>query len=248
MTLLQRFSLFCAFGSTTFAIASGIPKAILPDNVVLCASGSGCSNKKLFGRTYKVLETPRFTVMVSVSREGSYTRADVSITNNAGYPLNLSPDDFRLEVPGPKPRVLLYVAPADLKDIAPPPPVPTAETFIDPATPPPAASAVVTSAPAATDSTQPKLQTVSISTTPTVESTPDTPNIDELYLAAKKKAALQEAIDRATAQKDLAAVSISPNESVRGRVFFERDKKSKEVTVVLPIAGMVFEFPYILER
>ena len=112
MTLVQRLSLFCVFGCATFAIAADIPKSILPDNVVLCSPGSGCTNKTLFGRTYKVLTTPRFTVMVSVSNQGDYTRADISITNNASFPLNLSPDDFRVEVPGPKPRILSYVAPS----------------------------------------------------------------------------------------------------------------------------------------
>jgi len=244
MTLVQRLSLFCVFGCATFAIAADIPKSILPDNVVLCSPGSGCTNKTLFGRTYKVLTTPRFTVMVSVSNQGDYTRADISITNNASFPLNLSPDDFRVEVPGPKPRILSYVAPSDLKGIPPPPPIPTAATFVapDPAPSPSSAHSSVHSSASA------KLETVSVSTTPAAESDPTTPNIDELYLEAKRKAALQEAIDRATAQGDLQAASISPYEVVRGRVFFERGKKVKEATVVLPLAGMVFEFPYVLEH
>jgi hypothetical protein len=38
-------------------------------------------------------------------------------------PLNLSPEDFRVEVVSPKPKVLQYVPPADLKGLrkAPPP-------------------------------------------------------------------------------------------------------------------------------
>ncbi len=109
-------------GSAAFSFASSIPKSVLPDNIVVCESSAGCVNKTLFGRTYKVITTPRFTVMVSVSQEGVYTRADVSITNNSGLPLSLSPDDFRVEVVTPKPKVLLYVSPADLKDLPPSPP------------------------------------------------------------------------------------------------------------------------------
>jgi hypothetical protein len=34
----------------------------------------------------------------------------------------------------------------------------------------------------------------------------------------------------------------------QGRVYFERDKKSHLVNVVLPIAGLVFEFPYAMKH
>jgi hypothetical protein len=41
-----------------------------------------------------------------------------------------------------------------------------------------------------------------------------------------------------------------PNEVTSGRVYSERDngKKAERVNVVLPIAGVVFEFPYLMER
>ena len=34
-------------------------------------------------------------VMVSISGEGPYTRADVSILNNGSYTTKVTPDDFR---------------------------------------------------------------------------------------------------------------------------------------------------------
>ena len=91
--------------------------------MVTCGQNARCSNKVMFGRNYKVIETAKFTVMVSISNEGAYTRADVSIANHADYPQNVSPQDFRVEVVSPKPRVLLYVPPAELQNVAPPPPV-----------------------------------------------------------------------------------------------------------------------------
>ena len=94
----------------------------------VCEPNAGCVNQTLFGRSYKVITTPRFTVMVSISNEGVYTRADVSITNHTDTPLSMSPEDFRVEVLTPKPKVLLYVPPANL--VLPPPP---------PRAPPPAA-------------------------------------------------------------------------------------------------------------
>jgi hypothetical protein len=225
VTLLQRASLVCILGCATFSTASDVPKSILPDNIILCAPEAGCTSQILFGRHYKVLSSSRFTVMVSISQTGPYTRADISIANNSGYPFNLSPDDFRVEVVTPKPRILLYVAPADLKDLPP-------QTL-------PAARDIAIAA-----SAKPILKTVSLS-----EAAPSSRNptgIDELY--EKKEAALQEAVEQAAAQKDLAAASISPNEVIRGRVFFKRDKRARQVNIVLPIAGAVFEFPYVLQH
>jgi hypothetical protein len=69
-----------------------------------------------------------------------------------------------------------------------------------------------------------------------------------LYAAEEQKIAHQEAADRAAAEQHLSATSVPPNEVTRGRVYFERDKKSHLVNVVLPIAGVVFEFPYALKR
>ncbi|WP_158791105.1 hypothetical protein [Granulicella sp. L60] len=225
MTLIQSISLACTLASATFSAASDVSKTILPDNVMLCQPSAGCTNQTLFGRTYKVIATPRYVVMVSVSTEGEYTRADVSIANNTGLPLSLTPDDFRVEVVSPKPRVLLYIPPAQLKDIPPPPSVPAAaQTEEAPKPEGTASTAEASSAPVAPNSA--------------------TPDIDALYAAAKKKAALREAADKAAAQQNLAAVEIQPNAVTRGRVYFERDKHAHQINVVLPIAGVVFEFPY----
>jgi len=234
MKLLQKLSFAVTIGSATFALAASTPsKTILPDNVVLCEPDAGCINQILFGRSYKVITTPRFTVMVAVSHEGVYTRADVSITNNTGMPLSLTPEDFRVEVITPKPKVLLYVSPANL--VLPPPPLPPAPTA---STPPPtplhAASAFLP------QSSAPLVTTDSAATPPPSEIDP--------VSAAEKEKALQESVDKAATDKDLSATSIAPNEVTRGRVYFERDKKSHLVNVVLPIAGLVFEFPYAMKK
>jgi hypothetical protein len=223
MTLLQKASLLFALANTTFLIAADT-RAIVPDNVILCAPTSGCTTETIFGRKYQVLTTPRFTVKVALSHEGPYTRADISIANNSGYSLYLSPEDFRVEVLAKKPKVLLYVSPSDLKDVLPPTPLPTQQAA-SPAVP----------APAGEPST-------------TAEAAPI--SIDESGLAAKNEAALQESVEIAAIEKNLSSAPLSPNEVTRGRVYFERDngKKAEHVNVVLPIAGLVFEFPYLMER
>jgi hypothetical protein len=221
MTLSSKFLLAAAVGSTALCFAASIPKTILPDNVVRCEPGAGCVNQTIYGRNYKVMATPRFTVMVSISREGIYTRADVSVSNNTDMPLSVSPEDFRVEVVTPKPKVLLYVPPAQLNL-------------------PPAAPAAAAPAPQAAPPQPPAPPTVAPGVEASVPATPEE--------AEAQKAAQRESVERAAAQHDLAATSIPPSEVARGRVYFESDKKAQLVNVVLPIAGVVFEFPYALKR
>src|ERR1700750_1834952 len=176
MMLLRRLALVATIStisSAGFSVAASIPsvqKTILPDNVVRCEPSAGCINKTLFGRSYKVIDTPRFTVMVSISHEGVYTRADVSIANHTDTPLNMSPEDFRVEVLTPKPKVLLYISPAKL--VLPPPPPPPAPA----ATPPPHAAAFTGS---------------------TATPAPQPTDVEALDAAAEQKAAQQEAVEKA---------------------------------------------------
>jgi hypothetical protein len=206
----------------TLTFAASVPKTILPDNVITCQPNANCFGKTLYGRNYRVINTPRFTVMVAISREGAYTRADVSIANNTVLPQSLTPEDFRVEVLTPKPKILLYVAPSSLKDL--------------PATPTPAPPPQASPTPPIGSSFLPQQSS----------STPDqaqTPEIEETESDAKLNA-LQQAADKAASDHPLEATSLPPNEVTRGRVYFESDKHARLVNIVLPIAGLVFEFPY----
>jgi hypothetical protein len=242
MILVPRISLLAILGSATFSFAANVSKTILPDNVVICEPSAGCVSKTLFGRSYKVISTPRFTVMVSVSTEGGYTRADVSVSNNTDMPLSVSPDDFRVEVVTPKPKVLNYIPPKDLNL----PPANPAPAAVPPASAPnpgiqspsPTHQSFVASEP------EPPASPLSA----TSDATPQMTEAQTLYAVEEQKIAQQEASDRAAAEKHLSATSIAPNEVTRGRVYFERDKKSHLVNIVLPIAGVVFEFPYALKH
>jgi hypothetical protein len=62
-----------------------------------------------------------------------------------------------------------------------------------------------------------------------------------------KDVALLQAADKAASDHPLEATSLPPNEVTRGRVYFESDKHARLVNVVLPIAGLVFEFPYSMK-
>jgi hypothetical protein len=231
MTLLQKLSLAAILTPATLSVAASIPKTILPDNVIRCEPNTGCTSETLNGHNYKVLNTPRFTVMVAVTHEGIYTRADVSITNKTDAPLNVSPDDFRVEVLTPKPKVLNYVSPANL--VLPPGPLPpTAAAPLAP-TPQPTAPAQPSTPPAASET--------AASPAPRISET------DVLDAAAKEKTS-QENAGRTASEHHLSATSVLPNENTSGRVYFERDKHAHLVNVVLPIAGLVFEFPYAMKK
>jgi hypothetical protein len=219
-------------GSGAASFAAKIPTN-LNDNVLTCGANARCSNKVMFGRTYKVIQTAKFTVMVSISNEGAYTRADVSIANNGSYSQNLSPQDFRVEVVSPKPKVLLYIPPSELQNL--PAPAPVVVPAAEPA------------APASGATGDPKVESAASESEPAAGAVPNkTPSIDELYAQAKREEARKEAAEKAEAQKHLTASAIPANQVVRGRVYFEKDPKAKQVNVVLPISGVVFEFPYTM--
>jgi hypothetical protein len=224
MAHINKFSITCivlgVFGVTP-ALPATHPTTIIPDNIVICQANSGCTNQVMFGRTYKVIRTDRLVVMVSISSEGPYTRADISILNNGSYPTKVVPEDFRVEVVTPKPHVLLYVAPEHLQNLPAPPPEPDVKA------PQPVSGPVESATPA--DPSKPL-------------------DIDQLYIAKKKQLALQEAAEKAAAEKHLEPTPVPPNEVVRGRVYFERDAKAQLVNIVLPIGGMVYQFPYQTKR
>jgi hypothetical protein len=234
MTLLQKLSFAATLSSATFSVAANIPKTILPDNVIRCEPNAGCVSKTLYGRSYKVITTPRFIVMVAVSHEGIYTRADVRITNNTDMPLAMTPEDFRVEVLTPKPKILLYVPPANL--VLPPPPLPPAPhaSAPTPPSPTPAGSAFVSQS------------TASSAADTVADPAQATPDVDAI--SAAKEKALQEDAGKAATEHHLSATSIPPSEATSGRVYFARDKHANLVNVVLPIAGLVFEFPYTMKK
>ncbi len=223
MKHLRMICMSIALCDASFAFAAQSSSTILPDNVILCQANAGCFSKTAFGISYKVIRVPRFTVMASLSEESGYERADITILNNSGLPLNLTPDDFRIEVLTPKPRVLSYVSPADLKNVPPPaaiPPLPDENT------------------PAGLSSS-PRMIAASNS---------QNADIDELYTEAKRREILRQAHDKAVAQQPFHAALLAPNEMTSGRVYFEGDKHVRSINLVIPVAGLVFEFPYEIKR
>ena len=98
------------FTSTTLSLAANLPRN---PNIVVCKPNAGCIHHTIFGHDYKILSTDRFSVMVFLSNEGRYTRADVSITNLTPTSIYLSPESFRIEALA-RPKVFPYVPPSHL--------------------------------------------------------------------------------------------------------------------------------------
>jgi hypothetical protein len=225
MSILQKLALAVILTSPTFSNAASVAKdatkIIQPDNIVICESNVPCQTRTLNGRSYKVIATPRFTVMVAVSHEGNYTRADVSITNHTDAPFAMTPDDFRVEVVTPKPKVLLYVPAANLV-------LPPAPAQIPAQAPPaPVGNSFITQSPS-----------------PVAAETPSPSEIDSPIPSNEKK----DEAGTVTTEQNLEATSIAPNQEIRGKVYFERDRRARTVNIVLPIAGLVCEFPYAMKK
>ena len=121
MTSLRIAVVASIFTSTTLSLAANLPRNA---NVVVCQPNAGCIHHTIFGHDYKILSTDRFTVMVFLSNEGRYTRADVSITNLTPTPINLTPEDFRIQALTSRSKVFLYVPPSQLENL----PAPTRAT------------------------------------------------------------------------------------------------------------------------
>jgi hypothetical protein len=114
MTVLRAVVVGFFVVTTTFSFAANVPRSTPSNNVVVCQAGARCIHHDIFGHDYKILSTDRFAVMVFLSNEGRYTRADVSITNLTSAPVSLSPEEFRIEAVSVRSKVFPYVRPENL--------------------------------------------------------------------------------------------------------------------------------------
>ena len=121
MTSLRIAVFASIFTSATLSLAASLPRNA---NVVVCQPNAGCLHHTIFGHDYKILNTDRFTVMVFLSSEGRYTRADVSITNLTPTPINLTPEDFHIQTLASRSKVFFCVPPSQLQNL----PTPTRTT------------------------------------------------------------------------------------------------------------------------
>jgi hypothetical protein len=111
-----RIAVFASIVATaTLSLAANLPRSTPSYNVVICQPNARCFHHNIFGHDYKILSTDSYSVMVFLSNEGLYTRADVSITNLTSNPISLSPEAFRIEALSSPSKVFPYVRPENLQ-------------------------------------------------------------------------------------------------------------------------------------
>jgi hypothetical protein len=115
MNVLRVVFVSSLFTATTFSLAANLPRNTPSYNVVVCQPNTRCIHHNIFGHDYKILSTDSYSVMVFLSNEGPYTRADVSITNLTPNPISLSPEEFRIEALSSRSKVFPYVRPENLQ-------------------------------------------------------------------------------------------------------------------------------------
>jgi hypothetical protein len=121
MTSLRIAVFASIFSSATLSLAASLPRNA---DIVVCQPNAGCLHHTIFGHDYKILNTDRFTVMVFLSSEGRYIRADISITNLTPIPINLTPEDFHIQALASRSKVFFYIPPSQLQNL----PTPTRAT------------------------------------------------------------------------------------------------------------------------
>ena len=196
--------------ASTLALAATVPS--VESATVTCQDSSTCRSETIDGRLYRVIETPRMVVRVSLSTEGDYTRADVSISNNSVAQLNVLPSEFRMDVISPRPHTLDYVEPASLRS---------------------ASLSSVSPTPRLTRSSRRNLRS------------PLGAQVGPQDLQPASSSALT--LLPPKPQPDLVPTSLLPEGALEGKVFFTRDPRARAVTLVLPLAGAVFAFPFQLQ-
>jgi hypothetical protein len=116
MTPLRIAVVASIFSSATLSFAANLPRN---PNVVVCQpNAAGCIHHNIFGHDYQILNTDSFTIMVFLSNEGRYTRADVSITNLTPNPIHLTPEDFHIQATASGSKIFLYVPPSQVENLA----------------------------------------------------------------------------------------------------------------------------------
>ena len=80
-------------------------------HVTMCQPGQGCTEEKIGGRKYLVMETDGFLLKVASGEDQKHGYADITITNETGSAQQLNPSSFRMEESEPKLHRLSYVDP-----------------------------------------------------------------------------------------------------------------------------------------
>lgn len=217
--------------------------------VLLCDENAGCTHQYIEGQKFKILTSDGLTVIVSMAMTEKYTRADVSVFNGGTTNVDVLPKEFHLEEVTPKPRPLAYVDVAKI--------IKSAQNRVAWGN----ALAAMGGSMARQQSTTTTNSTGTVNASASDGSTATaayhgttTSNTSSPDYAAQARA------DETIRERNAAFASLSgrlshvvfkantvlPNQTVRGVVLFEKDKKAQSLMFSVPVAGTVYEFPFTL--
>jgi hypothetical protein len=237
--------------SISFCVKSSVAQIpiLTPPKVVVCEENSGCSHQYIDGQKFKILTTANSVVIVALLMGEHYMRAEVSVSNNAQTSVDLLPDQMLLEVVSPKPKELPFVSPDQIaKSVghraawanilngmggAMATQQTTTET---------SSSGTVNSSSSDGVYTNGTYNGSSTSTT----SIPDYAAQARANERIRERNAAVASLRSSLVQTSLKANSVMPGQSVRGYVYFEREKHATSLKLTIPIAGTLYEFPFEL--
>ena len=242
----------------TLLFAASIPPALASaqnqttdkpaPKVLVCNESAGCSHEFIDGHKFKTMTSDGLTVTVSMMAIGKYIRADVTVMNGTTATVDVLPTDFECDESVPKQKKLAYV---------------DAEKIIRSAQNRVALGNALTAMGASMSRQQSTTTTTSIGTVRATDSdgtyTTGTYHGSSVSTTSAPDPAAQARADETIRQRNAAmaalngqlshtilkANSISHNQSIRGIVLFERDKKAESVSLSVPVAGVSFEFPFV---
>jgi hypothetical protein len=237
--------------SLSFAAIAQNPSDKPTSKIALCDENAGCDHQFIDGQKFKMLTSDGLTVTVAMTEVGKYVRADVSVFNGTATNVDVLPTGFDLEEVTPKQKPLTQVDIAKLMRSA------------------QARMAWANALTAMGAGMQRQQTTTNTTSNGTVNATASdgtyangTYHGTSTATTSSPNYAAQAQADETIRQRNAALVNLNgqlshvvlkantaiPNQSVRGVVLFERDKKEESVMFSLPVGGTVYRFPFTFVR
>jgi len=219
--------------------------------VFVCDESAGCTHQFIDGQKLKVLTGDGLTVIASLAETNKYIRVDVSVSNGTTAPVDVLPAEFLLEESAPKQKRLAYV---------------DAEKVIRSAQKRVALGNALTAVGGNMARQQSTTTTYSKGTVNATSSNGTyangTYNGTSTATTSSPDYAAQARASETIRQRNAALASLSgqlshsvlrensvlPNQTVRGIVLFELDKKAESGSLSIPIGGAIYKFPIIEKR
>ena len=219
--------------------------------VFLCDESTGCTHQFIDGQKFKILTGDGLTVIASLAATKKYIRVDVSVSNGTAAPVDVLPAEFVLEESVPKQKRLAYV---------------DAEKVIRSAQRRVALGNALTAvggnmARQQSTTTTYSNGTVNASssngtyangtyngTSKATTSSPDYAAEARANETIRQRNAALAALSGQLSHTVLRENSVLPNQTVRGIILFELDKKAESGSLSIPIGGDVYRFPITEKR